>query len=78
VKEIRDMSMGELAALSPTDCVKDRLAAFFYWNDQECLEQALLVGSSTDIDLSEIERWAHKEGNEKKFNLFRDRLKEKE
>jgi hypothetical protein len=52
---------GDLAALSPTDCVKDRLAAYFHWNDQQCLEQALLVACASDIDLAEIKRWSFKE-----------------
>jgi len=34
---------GKLLALPPTVCVKDRLAAYFHWNDQQCLEQALLA-----------------------------------
>lgn len=68
---------GELTALSPTDCIKDRLAAYFHWNDQQCLEQALLVAGSADIDLAEIERWSLKEGEEGKFNRFRDLLTEK-
>lgn len=61
---------GELSALSPTDCIKDRLAAFFHWNDRECLEQALLVASSNQVDLAEIERWALQEGHKGKFNQF--------
>jgi len=67
---------GELLALSPTDCIKDRLAAYFHWNDHECLEQALLVAAGNNIDLPEIERWSLKEGNELKFHHFRQRLKE--
>jgi hypothetical protein len=65
---------GELTALSPTDCIKDRLAAYFHWNDRECLEQALLVAKATSIDFSEIERWSSKEGNPEKFKHFRDLL----
>ena len=68
---------GDLAALSPTDCVKDRLAAYFHWNDQQCLEQALLVGCASDIDLAEIKRWSLKEGNVKKFHHFQDLLRRK-
>ncbi len=69
---------GELLTLSPTDCVKDRLAAYFHWNDQQCLEQALLVASASDIDIAEIERWSLKEGNEKKFLYFSDLLKNRQ
>jgi hypothetical protein len=68
---------GDLKALSPTDCVKDRLAAYFHWNDQQCLEQALLVACASDIDLPEIERWSLKEGHEKKFLHFQNLLRKK-
>ena len=30
-----------LFGLTPTDAVKDRLAAFFHWSDRQSLEQAL-------------------------------------
>lgn len=66
---------GELTALSPTDCIKDRLAAFFHWNDYECLEQAMLVANANQIDLNEIERWAMKEGQVKKYDQFINLLK---
>jgi len=69
---------GNLTALSPTDCIKDRLAAYFHWNDQQCLEQALLVACASDIDLPEIERWSLKEGQEKKFHNFQDLLRKRE
>jgi len=65
---------GELTVLSATDCVKDRLAAYFHWDDRECFEQALLVAKSNEIDLQEIERWSLKEGHETKFKELRDTL----
>lgn len=37
--------------LSPTDCVKDRLASFIYFNDREGLEQAVLVAKRQKIDM---------------------------
>jgi predicted RNase H-like HicB family nuclease len=27
---------GQLIMISPTDCIKDRLAAYFHWNDRQC------------------------------------------
>jgi len=66
-------STGELTILSPTDCVKDRLAAFFHWNDLECFEQALLVANANEVDLAELERWTIKEGQEGKFARFKER-----
>jgi len=66
---------GELTALSPTDCVKDRLSAYFHWNDRECLEQALLVSATREVDLKEVKRWASKEGHAEKFMNYREMLK---
>jgi hypothetical protein len=48
VKEVSEfeLSTGTLKILSPTDCVKDRLCAFFFWNDLQGLAQAVLVAKS--------------------------------
>ena len=59
-----------LRLLSPTDCVKDRLAAFFHWNDRQSLEQAILVGMRKRIDLGEIRKWSVREGMEAKFAQY--------
>ena len=53
---------GTLRLLSPTDCVKDRLAAYYHWKDRQSLEQALLVARRRSIDLKEIQRWSGQEG----------------
>ena len=47
--------------LTPTDCIKDRLASFFYWNDRQALEQALLVAKNHPIHLEDLKRWAKEE-----------------
>jgi hypothetical protein len=65
---------GLLRLLSPTDCVKDRLAAYFHWNDRQSLEQALLVANAQKIDLDDIRRWSKAERNEAKFKEFEQRL----
>lgn len=59
-----------LKLLSPTDCVKDRLAAFFHWNDKQSLEQAVLVFRDNKIDMREIKRWSLKEGMKDKYEIF--------
>ncbi len=64
-----------LRLLSPTDCIKDRLAAFYHWNDRPSLEQALLVADAQAFDLAEIRRWSEKENMREKFNTFRKRLR---
>ena len=57
-----EYSTGVLRILSPTDCVKDRLAAYFHWKDRQSLEQAVLVAKARDIDLAEVKRWSNAEG----------------
>jgi hypothetical protein len=70
----RKTSQGRLRLLSPTDCIKDRLAAFFHWNDRQSLEQAVLVARAQWIDLNELQRWSKTEGNEAKFQEFRKKV----
>ena len=57
-----EFSTGILRILSPTDCVKDRLAAYYHWNDLQSLEQAVLVAQSNNVDLNEVKRWSKEEG----------------
>ena len=70
----RKTTAGRLRLLSPTDCVKDRLAAFYHWNDIQSLEQALLVAKARRVDVGNIQRWSKSEGNELKFRTFQGRL----
>lgn len=62
-----EFSTGVLWILSPTDCVKDRLAAYYHWNDLQSLKQALLVAQSNPVDLNEIKRWSEAEGKSDAF-----------
>ncbi len=63
---------GYLKLLTPTQCVMDRLAAFYYWNDQQSLEQAVLVAKLHEVKLKEVEKWSKAEGMMKKYELFRE------
>jgi hypothetical protein len=76
VKEISafELPTGILRVISPTDCVKDRLCAFYFWNDQQGLAQAVLVAKSQKVDLREIERWSEMENKEQKFEVFKKKL----
>jgi hypothetical protein len=65
---------GDLRLLSPTDCVKDRLAHYYHWNDLQCLEQAVLVTLSNDIDMNEVKRWSEKEGKTGEFLIFKKQV----
>lgn len=72
VKEIREIKVKgkALKLLSPTDCVKDRLSAYYHWNDKQSLHQAVLVYKNQKVDLNEIERWSRSEGMGTKFKAF--------
>lgn len=67
-------STGNLRLLSPTDCVKDRLAAFYHWKDQQSLEQAILIARDHNIDIEEVRRWSVNEGFAEVFEKNVSRL----
>lgn len=65
---------GSLKLLHPTDCVKDRLASFFHWGDEQALEQALLVSENSTVDFNDLKRWAKSEGFESKMKQFTSKV----
>ncbi|MCK4556255.1 MAG: hypothetical protein KAU47_01965, partial [Candidatus Aminicenantes bacterium] len=76
VKKITEIKKGKrtLKLLSVTDCVKDRLAAYYHWEDRQALEQAILVCRNNNVDLKEVERWSKNEGMSDKYKMFKDYL----
>lgn len=65
---------GKIKLLRPVDSVKDRLTAYYHWNDKQSLEQAINICLEQDIDLSEVERWSLHEKQPEKFLIFLERL----
>lgn len=76
VKQINEITVetGTVRIISPTDCVKDRLAWYYHDNDTECLEQALLVATTHPVDIHEIERWSAVEGKSQAFSKIKHRF----
>jgi hypothetical protein len=70
----RDVDSQIIKILSPTDCVKDRLASFIYFNDREGLEQAILVAKRQTIDLKSIQKWCEAEGHPEAYQTFSEQL----
>jgi hypothetical protein len=70
VDEIK-LSTGVLKVISPTDSVKDRLAAYYHWGDRQALEQARLISENNDIDLADVGRWSAAEGKAREFEKIR-------
>jgi hypothetical protein len=66
---------GTFKLLSTEDCVKDRLAGFFYWSDRQSLEQAIIVCLDNKVRIKKIRDWAITERQEKKFLQFEEELK---
>ncbi|MBM3294698.1 MAG: hypothetical protein FJY82_09255 [Candidatus Aminicenantes bacterium] len=79
VQEISTISAGRrvLRLLSPTDCVKDRLAAYYFWNDRQSLEQALLVALRHPIDMKDVKTWSASEGMTERLAVFLRQFREK-
>ena len=76
IRGIQDIALatGTLTVITPTECVKDRLAAYFHWGDRQCLVQAIMVAEQHEIDLAEIRRWSQAEGFLEAFERIRARL----
>ena len=55
--------LGFIKMLTPTDCVKDRLAAYLHWKDRQALQQAAMVASSQTVSWASLHQWAGKEGS---------------
>ena len=61
--------------LSPTDCVKDRLTWWFHAKDRQCLEQAVAVTQTADVDVEELRRWSKGEHMAEAFAAIAGRFK---
>lgn len=66
--------------LSPTDCVKDRLAAYIHWKRRACFDQALLVcrRQKERVNLDDVRQWCEQEGGQTSFNELLEALIESE
>jgi hypothetical protein len=58
-----------LYVLSRTDCVRDRLAFFYFFADRSALAAAVAV-AARPVDLALIERWSNREGQASRFAEF--------
>ncbi|MGB6220795.1 hypothetical protein [Haloferula sp.] len=65
-----------LQLLSPTDCVKDRLAGYIHWKSRANFDQAVLVcrRQSERIHFDQIRKWCDAEGAPGVYLEFREAL----
>ncbi|MCP4911716.1 MAG: hypothetical protein GY909_01255 [Oligoflexia bacterium] len=61
--------------LSPTDCVKDRLASYIHFKANECLDQAVIVAQNNDINYDQVKKWCKNENSPWAFDDFLKKLK---
>ena len=65
---------GTLLMLSATDSCRDRLAAFYHWNDRQSLGVAVLIARRWRVDMKRLRAWSAVEGAASKFAEFRREL----
>lgn len=70
----RENETGILRLLTPNDCIKDRLAAYYHWDDPQSLEQAIWVAQQNKFDIDSIKEWSMNEKELDKFEIFKSRL----
>ncbi|MGH8528839.1 MAG: hypothetical protein ACRETN_03210 [Nevskiales bacterium] len=71
----RQTKYGTVRLLTPTDSVKDRLAAYVHWNDRQSLEQAVAITKRQSVNMKDVERWAAEENGLEKYREFVTRLR---
>lgn len=49
---------GPLRVITPTQCVMDRLAAFWHWHDRQSWDQAVWVATDHDVDAGALRDFA--------------------
>ncbi len=78
VHETATLTNGDmtLRILSPTDCVRDRLAHFYHWEDYTALKAAVGVAAANidNLDVGLLRSWSTREESLNKFAEFERRL----
>jgi hypothetical protein len=61
-----------LHIIEPTDCCRDRLAGFLFWNDRGSLDQAVAVARAQEhsVEIETVRRWCESKGHVEKFAEF--------
>jgi hypothetical protein len=71
IRPVRRLTRGGHALmLSATDSCRDRLAAFYHWNDRQSLDVAVRIACAQRVALAAIRRWSASEGFQARFEEF--------
>ncbi len=68
--ELPVAGVGSALALSATDSCRDRLAAFYHWNDRQGLRLAVEIARKQTVDLDVVKTWSVNEGMAEKYEEF--------
>ena len=60
--------------LSPTDCIKDRLASYIHFQARECLDQAILVAERHPFNKKEVLKWCRNENANDQYMEFIEKV----
>jgi hypothetical protein len=71
----RRTRQGRFLALSATDSCRDRLAAFYHWNDRQSLDVAVWIALRNRVNLAAVRRWSAAEGFASHFAEFAAELR---
>ncbi len=69
-----ESNVGEIPILFAKDVIKDRLAAYFHWQDKQSLVQAVAVMIKHPISLDELKSFCQNESKENEFDLIQQLL----
>jgi hypothetical protein len=78
IREWETLRDGELLLhiIKPTDCCRDRLAGFLFWNDRGSLDQAVAVARAQSdlVNIEAVRAWCDSENHAEKFAEFQRAL----
>ena len=64
-----------VSALSAADSCRDRLVAFYHWNDRQALRVAVSIALRHRVNLISIRKWSEHEGARSKYEEFISEVK---
>ncbi len=72
---LRGHGRAKTLALSATDACRDRLAAFYHWNDRQSLAAAVAIAARHRIVQHKVRKWSQSEGHVERYDAFLLELK---
>jgi hypothetical protein len=67
---LRSRRAAKTLALSATDACRDRLAAFYFWNDLQSLAAAVAIAVRNRVAFAKVRAWSRSEGHPDGYAVF--------